>query len=77
MQQVESDETSVAHRSIPRGGTYKYFVRGQHESATADDYKVEHIRKQHLRPYDMFLKKFQYHDALNAALEVCLFSLST
>ena len=62
----------MAHHSIPRGGTYKYFIRGQHETAAADDYKVEHIRKQQLRPYDAFLKKFQYHDALNAALEVGL-----
>jgi hypothetical protein len=57
-------------KSSSRGGTYKYFVRGQHEAASSDDYKVEHVRKQQLKPYDAFLKKFQYHDALNAALEV-------
>jgi U3 small nucleolar RNA-associated protein 15 len=57
-------------KSASRGGTYKYFVRGQHEAASSDDYKVEHVRKQQLKPYDTFLKKFQYHDALNAALEV-------
>jgi hypothetical protein len=57
-------------KSASRGGTYKYFVRGQHEAASSDDYKVEHVRKQQLKPYDAFLKKFQYHDALNAALEV-------
>jgi U3 small nucleolar RNA-associated protein 15 len=52
-----------------RGGTYKYFVRGQDELPSQDDFKIEHVRKQQLRPYDAFLKKFQYHDALNAALE--------
>jgi U3 small nucleolar RNA-associated protein 15 len=55
-----------------RGGTYKYFVRGQDELPSQDDFKIEHVRKQQLRPYDAFLKKFQYHDALNAALEVHL-----
>ena len=32
-------------------------------------YQIEHVRKQRLRPYDTFLKNFQYSDALDAALE--------
>jgi hypothetical protein len=52
-----------------RGGSYKYFIRGQQSAPSEEDYKVEHVRAQRLKPYDVFLKKFQYQDALNAALE--------
>ena len=52
-----------------RGGSYKYFIRGQQSAPSEEDYKVEHVRAARLKPYDVFLKKFQYHDALNAALE--------
>ena len=33
-----------------------------------DDYKVESERKVHLAAYDQFLRKFQYGNALDAAL---------
>ena len=59
----------VSDRKL-RGGSYKYFIRGQQSAPSEEDYKVEHVRKQRLRAYDVFLKKFQYQDALNAALEV-------
>eukprot|EP00124_Ichthyophonus_hoferi_P003221 Ihof_evm3s267 gene=Ihof_evmTU3s267 len=52
----------------PRGGTYKYFVRGKSHKPHADDFTVEAVRKKKLKPYDVFLKKFEYTNALDAAL---------
>jgi U3 small nucleolar RNA-associated protein 15 len=66
----QAEEEPAPQQQRLHGGTYKYFIRGQDSVASDADYKIEHIRKQRLRPYDVFLKKFQYHDALNAALEV-------
>lgn len=54
-----------------RTGTQRYFMRGQHYAPMVEDYKVAEERKQRLQPYDTMLKKFRYHDALDAALEVC------
>jgi U3 small nucleolar RNA-associated protein 15 len=53
----------------PRTGSRKYFNRGSSEQAGPLDYKAEVVKKQHLKPYDTFLKKFQYQQALNAALD--------
>jgi hypothetical protein len=57
--------------AAPRGGSYKYFVRGKNSKAGADDFRVEVQRKKKLKPYDQFLKRFQYGNALDAALAVC------
>jgi U3 small nucleolar RNA-associated protein 15 len=48
--------------------TYRYFLRGQGETASADDLVVEAQRKQRLQPYDKFLRKFQYRNAVAAAM---------
>eukprot|EP00041_Stephanoeca_diplocostata_P010066 m.159431 g.159431 ORF g.159431 m.159431 type:complete len:510 (+) comp18006_c0_seq1:244-1773(+) len=53
----------------PRAGTYRFFVRGHDHKATAIDFKVEVQRKQRLKNYDKLLKKFKYHDALDAVLK--------
>ncbi len=52
------------------GGTYRFFLRGKSSTAVEDDFKVLAGSKAKLRPYDGFLKKFQYQAALDAALEV-------
>ena len=36
---------------------------------SADDHEVTRQRKSRLRPFDSNLRKFRYHDALDAALE--------
>lgn len=33
-------------------------------------FQIEHQRKAKLQPYDMFLKKFQYRNAMDAAIMV-------
>ena len=53
-----------------RSGSYRYFIRGKNHTPAQDDAIVEHAHKQRLQAYDKFLKKFQYHNALDAALEV-------
>lgn len=51
-----------------RGGTYRYFLRGQATPAAADDVRVEGGRRHRLKAYDTMLKVFQYRKALDAAL---------
>lgn len=52
-----------------RGGTYRYFLRGKSSTPAAEDIQVGSKRRVRLQPYEAFLKKFQYTNALNAALE--------
>eukprot|EP00123_Amoebidium_parasiticum_P010908 comp20402_c0_seq1/m.25821 comp20402_c0_seq1/g.25821 ORF comp20402_c0_seq1/g.25821 comp20402_c0_seq1/m.25821 type:complete len:495 (-) comp20402_c0_seq1:402-1886(-) len=51
-----------------RAGTYRYFIRGKSHKPHVDDFTVEPARKKKLKPYDVFLKKFEYGNALDAAL---------
>jgi len=62
------ERAQVVARRAPRAGTYHYFVRGQRDSAAEDDFRVEHVRKARLAPYDKMLKAFHYGAALDAAL---------
>lgn len=62
-------EAEAKQQKIARTGTRAYLLRGQSVAPAADDFKMEHIKKQRLAPYDALLKRFQYHDALDAALE--------
>lgn len=50
---------------------YKYFYRGQYNVMPDSDDIIQSMKskKQKLQPYEVFLKKFQYKLALNAALE--------
>jgi len=65
--------SAVPPESI-HGGTLKYFERGKSlksggdNRAVNDDLVALVQRKQRLRPYDLALRKFRYHDALDAAL---------
>mmetsp|Transcript_26592 Transcript_26592/g.52409 ORF Transcript_26592/g.52409 Transcript_26592/m.52409 type:complete len:538 (-) Transcript_26592:185-1798(-) len=72
--EVRKRETKVAaptqERREPRTGTKRFFMRGQHHVPLQEDYQVESSgKKQKLRPYDRFLMKFQYHTALDVALQ--------
>jgi hypothetical protein len=53
---------------VLRGGSYRYFLRGQTAPAGPDDVRVETTRKARLAPYDAHLKAFSYRAALDAAL---------
>ena len=49
---------------------YKYFFRGQYEdNITPNDILPEKGKKKNLQEYDRYLKKFQYHNALDSALK--------
>jgi U3 small nucleolar RNA-associated protein 15 len=47
---------------------YRYFIRGQSEKPSADDFVVGHTTRTSLRAYDKLLKHFRYREALDAAL---------
>lgn len=67
---VKEDEERVEQRArVPRGGTYAYYIRGRKHMPLHNDFAVQQIRKPHLRAYDVFLKKFQYSNALDAVLK--------
>jgi U3 small nucleolar RNA-associated protein 15 len=49
---------------------YKYFYRGQYEKKLEDgDITALTEKKKRLQDYDIFLKKFQYHNALDCVLK--------
>ncbi|KAF9412595.1 snoRNA-binding rRNA-processing protein [Podila epigama] len=64
---AEEVETRLAKEEQLRGGTYKYFTRGQ-KKAGEGDFTVEAQQSRRLRNYDQLLRKFQYGNALNACL---------
>jgi len=47
---------------------YRFFFRGIYEVPSAFDIQFEAERKRRLQEYDKYMKKFQYKNALNAAL---------
>ncbi|RIB22952.1 WD40-repeat-containing domain protein [Gigaspora rosea] len=62
-------ELNMSHQNKqPRVGSYKYFTRGQTYSGNKDDFVVESKPRERLALYDRYLKKFQYSNALDAAL---------
>lgn len=60
-------QTRRAQEEQVRGGSYKYFVRGQ-KVAGEGDFTLESQKKRRLREYDRYLKAFQYGNALDACL---------
>ncbi|CAG8645358.1 9270_t:CDS:10, partial [Cetraspora pellucida] len=62
-------ELAISHQNKqPRVGSYKYFTRGQTYDGNQDDFIVESKPREHLASYDRYLKRFQYSNALDAAL---------
>lgn len=64
---VAEVQTRRAQEEQIRGGSYKYFVRGQKKAAEGD-FAVESQKKRRLKEYDRYLKVFQYGNALDACL---------
>ncbi len=48
---------------------WRYYIRGRTETPGEDDLTIEKKRAQRLQPYDKYLRKFNYREALNAALQ--------
>ena len=71
--QQPRQRSAVPPEQVP-GGTAKYFERGKSLKSGGDnrdaseDLQALVQRKQRLRSYDMALRKFRYHEALDAAL---------
>ena len=61
-------KAEMKRKEYYRSGTYHYFMRGQSARPSADDFRIESVRRRKLQPYDQFLKEFRYSDALDAAL---------
>lgn len=56
--------------ATPRAGSYRHFMRGHTHKPDAADFVVEVAKKPKLRKYDKLLKKFKYHEALDAVFAV-------
>ncbi|OMH85767.1 U3 small nucleolar RNA-associated protein 15-like protein [Zancudomyces culisetae] len=65
---VGSQELKV-HERITRSGTYQYFIRGTTNKGEKTDIKATTAKKQKLKPYDKYLKAFQYGKALDEAFK--------
>jgi U3 small nucleolar RNA-associated protein 15 len=68
---VSEEHERTEHRQRQRLGinNWRYYMRGRNAPAREDDIVIERKRKQRLKKYDIFLRKFQYRKALQAALE--------
>ena len=59
-------------------GTYRYFIRGKSSLPQGHDVVIsEAKRKPRLRPFEKFLRRFQYKSALDAALAVNVRPITT
>jgi U3 small nucleolar RNA-associated protein 15 len=69
--QIKSSEKALKKKNenYIKGGTYKYFMRGQSTGAATDDFVVENTRRQRLKKYDQYMKSFQYSNALDEVLK--------
>ncbi|ORZ40434.1 WD40-repeat-containing domain protein [Catenaria anguillulae PL171] len=52
-----------------RTGSYRYFMRGQGYQPSATDFQVMKAKKPKLNAYDVYLKKFEYANALDVVFE--------
>lgn len=60
----------AADQMQKRSKDTRYFYRGQYgKEAESDDIIAKGVKKINLRKYEKFLKKFEYKNALNSALE--------
>ena len=59
-----------APRPLPRMGSHAWFNRGMHSTPSPSSSLDASVapRRATLQPYDVYLKRFQYHQALDAAL---------
>lgn len=53
----------------PRAGSFRYFMRGSSVGPQAGDVMVKRNKKRKLQAYDRHLRKFNYKQALDAALQ--------
>jgi U3 small nucleolar RNA-associated protein 15 len=72
---MRSQKTRVEEKPVmplfqPRPGTHRYYQRGQSVQPEENDMVVERLRHKSLAEYERFLRKFQYRNALDAALKV-------
>jgi len=66
---VNMDHVSMKNKKKYNSTTWKYFVRGRDDKPGDKDFIVETSRKKKLKPFDKYLRKFQYRKALDAVLE--------
>eukprot|EP01138_Halocafeteria_seosinensis_P011431 gb/GECG01011675.1/.p1 GENE.gb/GECG01011675.1/~~gb/GECG01011675.1/.p1 ORF type:complete len:685 (+),score=124.48 gb/GECG01011675.1/:1-2055(+) len=67
---VPSKQVAAEKRQadVIRGGSYKYFMRGQSRTPSTSDIVAETDKAPKLNKYEKYLKKFQYNEALTATL---------
>jgi len=67
-QRVASEEIPVVSKKRIRPGSKRYFMRGHEYIPQPEDFKVPGSKKKRLRVFDVLLKRFEYREALDAAL---------
>jgi U3 small nucleolar RNA-associated protein 15 len=68
---VDVNEEAAQAKEDPQYNVtnWRYYIRGRTETPGEDDLTIEKKRAQRLQPYDRYLRKFNYREALNAALQ--------
>ncbi|KAI9318662.1 WD40-repeat-containing domain protein [Dichotomocladium elegans] len=70
--EVKSQEKALKSQKEDyiRSGTYRYFMSGKTNVPDQDAFVVERARRNKLKQYDKYLKKFEYHNALDEVLRI-------
>ena len=66
---TEEENEQEVQEDVIRGGTTRFFLRGQNTKASTDDHVVQVKKQKKTTQYDQALRKFEYKQALDAALE--------
>jgi len=68
--EATSSQNAASRPTVQHAGSHRWQLRGKNVGASAGDLSVVVKKKAKLRPYDTFLKKFQFQNALNSVLEM-------
>jgi len=75
-EEKEQDSLDFKKQNVRRGSAYAYYIRGRKHQPVHGDFVILHKKKPKLSKAELFLKKFQYQNALDAILTQVLLSLS-
>lgn len=64
------EDAAGSRPTLQHAGSHRWQLRGKNLGAQGGDLVVVHKKKPKLRPYDKYLKAFQFQAALNAVLEM-------
>lgn len=68
MREQKLENQKKRKRTVPKGGTYSFFMRGGDSMPEPNDVVIFKEKKKRLKKFDFALRQFRYSDALDEAL---------